>query len=45
MAKEVEDLGANAVVGVRLTTSQTMANAAEILACGMAVLLNDQSRL
>lgn len=45
MAKEAEDIGANAVVGVRLTTSQTMANAAEILACGMAVLLNDQSRL
>lgn len=45
MAKEAEDLGANAVVGMRLTTSQTTANAAEILACGMAVLLNDQSRL
>ena len=45
MAKEAEDLGANAVVGVRLTTSQTMANAAEILAYGTAVRLNDQSRL
>lgn len=44
MAKEAEDLGANAVVGVRLTTSQTMANAAEILAYGTAVRLNDQSR-
>lgn len=43
MAKEAEDLGANAVVGVRLTTSQTMANAAEILAYGTAVRLNDQS--
>ena len=45
LAKEAEDLGANAVVGVRLTTSQTMANAAEILAYGTAGRLNDQSRL
>ncbi|MCD6142488.1 heavy metal-binding domain-containing protein, partial [Candidatus Bipolaricaulota bacterium] len=34
-----EKLGANAVVGVRFTTSQTMAGAAEILAYGTAVRL------
>ncbi len=39
MVKEAEKLGANAVVGVRFTTSQTMAGAAEILAYGTAVRL------
>jgi len=37
MVKEAEDLGANAVVGVRFTTSQTMSGAAEILAYGTGV--------
>ena len=39
MVKEVENVGANAIVGVRFTTSQTMAGAAEILAYGTAVRL------
>lgn len=42
--EQAEDLGANAVVGVRLTTSPTMANTTEILTYGMAVRLNDRSR-
>ena len=39
MAKEAERLGADAVVGVRLATAQTMAGAAEVLAYGTAVRL------
>ena len=41
MVKEAQALGANAVVGVRFTTSQTMSGAAEILAYGTAVRLKD----
>ena len=41
MVKEAESLGANAVLGVRFTTSQTMAGAAEILAYGTAVRLKE----
>ncbi len=41
MTKDAEAHGANAVVGVRFTTSQTMAGAAEILAYGTAVRLKD----
>jgi uncharacterized protein YbjQ (UPF0145 family) len=37
MVKQAEAVGANAVVGVRFTTSQTMQGAAEILAYGTAV--------
>ncbi len=37
MISQAEELGADAVVGVRFTTSQTMAGAAEILAYGTAV--------
>jgi len=37
MVNQAESLGANAVIGVRFTTSQTMAGAAEILAYGTAV--------
>jgi len=37
MIRQAENLGANAVVGVRFTTSQTMSGAAEILAYGTAV--------
>jgi len=37
MAKEAEDLDADAVVNVRFTTSQVMGGAAEILAYGTAV--------
>ncbi len=37
MKKEAEELGADAVVGVRFTTSSVMTGAAEILAYGTAV--------
>ena len=37
MMNEAHKLGANAIVGVRFTTSQTMSGAAEILAYGTAV--------
>lgn len=39
MVKQAKELGADAVVGVRFTTSQTMQSAAEILAYGTAVRL------
>lgn len=39
MVKEAEDLGADAIVGVRFTTSTIMAGAAEVLAYGTAVKL------
>ena len=41
MAREAERLGADAVVCLRFTTSQTMSGAAEILAYGTAVKLED----
>ena len=41
MVKEAKSLGANAVVGVRFTTSQTMSGAAETLAYGTAVRLKE----
>jgi len=37
MMHQAAELGANAIVGVRFTTSQTMSGAAEILAYGTAV--------
>ena len=37
MVGQAEKLGANAIIGVRFTTSQTMSGAAEILAYGTAV--------
>ena len=40
MVAEAEKLGADAVVNVRYTTSQTMQGAAEILAYGTAVKLS-----
>jgi uncharacterized protein YbjQ (UPF0145 family) len=39
MCAEALSLGANAVVGVRFTTSTVMANAAEILVYGTAVVI------
>ncbi|MEA3356711.1 MAG: heavy metal-binding domain-containing protein [Candidatus Bipolaricaulota bacterium] len=39
MVQEAEGLGANAILGLRFTTSQTMGGAAEILAYGTAVRL------
>jgi len=40
MIKQAEEMGADAVVGVRFTTSQTMQGAAEILAFGTAVMFD-----
>ncbi len=42
MVHQAESLGADAIVGVRFTTSQTMSGAAEILAYGTAVRLGSQ---
>jgi uncharacterized protein YbjQ (UPF0145 family) len=39
MVQEAAELGANAVVGVRFTTSMLMGGAAEILAYGTAVVV------
>jgi len=39
MIRDAESKGATAILGVRFTTSQTMAGAAEILAYGTAVRL------
>jgi uncharacterized protein YbjQ (UPF0145 family) len=42
MKHSAKSLGANAVVNVRLTTSYVMSNAAEILAYGDAVTLEEE---
>lgn len=42
MLEEASDLGANAVVGLRFSTTTTMAGAAEILAYGTAVVVEDE---
>ena len=39
MAQQAEEMGANAIVAVRLTTSMLMAGAAEIVAYGTAVIV------
>lgn len=41
MVAEAESLGANAVVATRFTTSMMMGGAAELLAVGTAVLVED----
>jgi uncharacterized protein YbjQ (UPF0145 family) len=41
MIQMAEDLGANAVIGVRFSTSYIMQNAAEVLAYGTAVIIED----
>ena len=41
MVEEAESLGANAIVGARFMTSMLMAGAAELLAFGTAVVLED----
>ena len=41
MIKQAENLGANAVVGVRIGTSSVAPNAAEILCYGTAVVVAD----
>lgn len=43
MIAEAEALGANAVIGVKFSTSMMMTSAAEILAYGTAVLLEDDA--
>lgn len=40
MVAEAEELGANAIVGVRFTTSMIAAGAAELLAYGTAVVVD-----
>jgi uncharacterized protein YbjQ (UPF0145 family) len=42
MVAEAEALGANAVIGVHFSTSMMMTSAAEILAYGTAVVLEDE---
>lgn len=42
LIEEAESLGANAVVGVRFTTASMMQGAAELLAYGTAVLVEDE---
>lgn len=42
MRKSAGDLGANAVIGVRFSTSYIMGSAAEILAYGTAVVYEDE---
>ena len=42
LRSEAAGLGANAVVGLRITTSTVMQNAAEILAYGTAVLIRPE---
>ncbi len=39
MAEEAEGLGANAIVGIRITTSMIMQSASEILVYGTAVIV------
>ena len=41
MTKQADELGADAVIGVRFTTSQVMAGAAELLVYGTAVKFED----
>lgn len=43
MVREAEQLGANAVVGVRISTSMVMTGAAEILCYGTAVEWEEES--
>jgi uncharacterized protein YbjQ (UPF0145 family) len=42
MVEEAESLGANAVIEVRLSTSEVMSAAAELLAYGTAVVVEDE---
>jgi len=39
MVEEAKDLGANAIVGIRFSTSEVMTSAAEILVYGTAVVV------
>lgn len=44
MVEEAESLNANGVVGLRITTSVVMGGAAEMLAYGTAVILEDDDQ-
>ncbi len=44
MVEEARGLGANAIVEVRFSTSEVMAGAAELLAYGTAVVVEDDSQ-
>ena len=41
MLKQAEELGADAIIGIRFTTSQIMSGAAELLVYGTAVKLGE----
>ncbi len=43
LAEDAESLGANAIVGLRFTTTSMMQSAAEFLVYGTAVLCEDES--
>ncbi len=43
MVEKAEELGANAIIGFRFMTSSVMGSAAEILAYGTAVVVEDAS--
>lgn len=43
MVEEAREMGADAIIGMRLTTSMVMSAAAELLAYGTAVKLEDES--
>ncbi|MCD4693685.1 MAG: YbjQ family protein [Calditrichales bacterium] len=42
MMKQAEELGANAIIGVRFSTSYIMGSAAEILTYGTAVIVKEK---
>lgn len=42
MVEEARELGANAIVGMRFSTSMVMSMAAELLAYGTAVVIEDE---
>ncbi len=44
LAEDAESLGANAIVGLRFTTTSMMQSAAEFLVYGTAVYREDESR-
>ncbi len=44
LVEEAEALGANAVVGIRFTTASMMQSAAELLAYGTAVIIEEEER-
>jgi uncharacterized protein YbjQ (UPF0145 family) len=43
MVAQAEELGANAIVGLRFSTAQVMSGAAELLAYGTAVVIEPES--